>query len=201
MNMTRRIGVAGLLAAAALNVWAAPASAPAAAKKFDVSGTWTAKTEGGFGGPTTTVFVLKQEGDKLSGTVSTNGAPPVEITEARVLRTSIYFEVTAAPPARPAAAPGAPGAPGAAPGAAGAAPGAGGPPAGGGGRGGGMGGPGGGMGGMGMGMGRGPMTFKYTGSLSGDELKLTSQMKIPARDGDAPSGGGAMKTEMVAKRQ
>jgi hypothetical protein len=54
--------------------------------------------------------------------------------------------------------------------------------------------------GPGMGMGR-SMTTKFTGSLSGDELKLTSQMKQQARDGDAPTGMSAPKTELVAKRQ
>ncbi len=44
------------------------------------------------------------------------------------------------------------------------------------------------------------MTMKYTGSPSGDELKLTSQMKQAAREGDGPSGS-MPKTELVAKRQ
>lgn len=171
MNM-RRICIAGVMAAVAFNAWGAANTPKASKPKFDVTGTWHATIEGGRGPAMNLVFVLKQEGDKLSGTLSTNGSPPVEITEARVLRTTIYFEVSTTM--------------------------------------GGMGGPGGqrgpggppGMGpGMpGMGMGRSMIT-KYTGSLSGDELKLTSQMKQQARDGDAPTGSGMPKTQMVAKRQ
>jgi hypothetical protein len=184
MNIISRIGVAGLLALAAVNLCAAPGSTASGSKsKFDVTGTWSATIEGGRGPAQKLVFVLKQDGDKLSGTVSTNGAPPVEISEARVLRTSIYFEVAMTMPGMPGG-PGGPGGP------------QGGPPAGAPGMGRGMG-PG--MG-PGMGMGR-SMVTKYSGKLSGDELKLESQIKQPARDGDAPTGAGMPKTEMVAKRQ
>ncbi len=165
MNIISRIGVTGLLAFVALNVCAAPGSTPTASKpKFDVTGTWVATAPAGRMGPgANMVFVLKQDGDKLSGTVSTNGAPPVEIEGARVLRTTIYFTV-------PMVMPQMPGRPG-------------GPP---------------GMPGM-----KGMIT-KYTGSPSGDELKLTSQMLMSAGDGgrgDSPTGTGMPKTELVAKRQ
>jgi hypothetical protein len=168
MNI-RRIGIAGVLAALALNAWAGPGGAPSAKVKFDVTGTWNATVTSGTAPPTNLVFVLKQEGDKLTGTVAANGAAPVEISDARVLRSSIYFTVNLMAMA-----------------------GGGGPP--------GMGGRGGrgGMGGMG---GMGAMVTKFTGSLSGDELKLTSQMQMPARGGDAPTGTNMPKTEMVATRQ
>lgn len=164
MNIISRIGITGLLAFAALNASAAgPGGAPSNSKpKFDVTGTWTAEAASRMGPPAKMVFVLKQDGDKLSGTVSTNGAPPIEIGDARVLRTTIYFTVSMAMPQMPGGRPG-------------------GPP---------------GMPGMG-----GPMVTKYTGTPSGDELKFTSQMQMPARDGDSPTGTGMPKTEMVAKRQ
>jgi hypothetical protein len=187
MNIISRMSLVGMLAFAALSASAAPGNTAVGGKsRFDVTGTWAVTTAGGPGPATNMVFVLKQDGDKLTGTVSTNGAPPVEISEARVLRTTIYFEVAMTMPAMPAMPPG------------GGAPGQRGPGGGPGMGGGGMGGPP-GMGGMG-GM-RGPMVTKYTGSLSGDELKLTSQMKMQARDGDAPTGAGMPKTNLVAKRQ
>jgi hypothetical protein len=182
MNIVSRMSLVGMLAFAAMSASAA-STAVGGKSKFDVTGTWAATTAGGPGPATNMVFVLKQDGNKLTGTVSANGSAPIEISEARVLRTTIYFEVAVTMPAMPAMPPG------------GGAPGQRGPGGGPGMGGGGMGGPP-GMGGM-----RGPMVTKFTGSLSGDELKLTSQMKMQARDGDAPTGGGMPKTEMVAKRQ
>ena len=85
MNM-RRMCVAGVMAAVAFNAWGA-GSAPASAgkTKLDVNGTWTAKTEGRGGGPATTMeFVFKQEKEKLSGTLATNGGTPVAIKDAKV---------------------------------------------------------------------------------------------------------------------
>jgi hypothetical protein len=181
MNIVSRVSLVGMLAFAALSASAAPGNTAVAGKsKFDVTGTWAATAAGGPGPAMNMVFVLKQEGDKLTGTVSTNGSPPIEISEARVLRTTIYFEVAMTMPAMP---------PG------GGAPGQRGPGGGPGMGGGGMGGPP-GMGGMGR-----SMVTKYSGSLSGDELKLTSQIKMQARDGDSPTGGGMPKTNLVAKRQ
>jgi hypothetical protein len=174
MNIVSRMSLVGMLAFAAMSASAA-STAVGGKSKFDVTGTWAATTAGGPGPATSMVFVLKQDGNKLTGTVSANGSAPIEISEARVLRTTIYFEVAVTMPAMPAMPATPPG---------GGAPGQRGP----------GGGPG--MGGM-----RGPMVTKFTGSLSGDELKLTSQMKMQARDGDAPTGGGMPKTEMVAKRQ
>lgn len=99
-----RIGIAGLLAALTLNVWAAGSPPPGAGKsKIDATGTWTAKMEGRGGGPgTTIVLVLKQDKKELTGTMSTNGGPPIEIKDGRALRTTIYFEVEMTMPAMPA---------------------------------------------------------------------------------------------------
>jgi hypothetical protein len=108
MNM-RRICIAGVMAAVAFNAWGA-GSAPASAgkTKLDVNGTWTAKMEGRGGGPATTMeFVFKQEKEKLSGTMATNGGAPVAIKDAKVYRTKITFAVESEMPAMPAM-PGAP---------------------------------------------------------------------------------------------
>jgi hypothetical protein len=108
MNM-RRICIAGVMAAVAFNAWGA-GSAPASAgqTKIDVNGTWTAKMEGRGGGPATTmVFVFKQEKEKLSGTMATNGGAPVAIQDPKVYRTKITFAVESEMPAMPAM-PGAP---------------------------------------------------------------------------------------------
>jgi hypothetical protein len=81
----------------------AAGSAPAASKKssLDVSGIWTAKIESG-GPPGTMVFVFKQVKGKLTGTLSTNGGPPVEIRDGKVYRSIIRFSVETAMPERPA---------------------------------------------------------------------------------------------------
>ena len=60
MNI-RRIGIAGVLAALALNAWAGP-GAPSAKVKFDVTGTWSATVTSGTAPATNLVFVLKQDG-------------------------------------------------------------------------------------------------------------------------------------------
>ncbi len=101
MNMSR-IGIAGALAALALNAWAAPGStAPASAgkTKLDVNGTWNATIESGRGPATNMVYVFKQEKDKLTGTVSTNGGSPVEIKNGKVYKTKITFAVEMTMPA------------------------------------------------------------------------------------------------------
>jgi hypothetical protein len=102
-----RIAMAGALAVLATNAWAA-GSAPASASskpKFDATGTWNAKMEGR-GPPMNMVFVFKQEKDKLTGTMSTNGAPPVEIENAKLYKTKITFAVKRTMP--PMQMPGAP---------------------------------------------------------------------------------------------
>lgn len=101
MNM-RRIGIAGVLAALAFNAWSAPGStAPASAgkTKLDVNGTWNATIEGGRGPAMSMVYVFKQEKDKLTGTVSTNGGPPVEIKNGKVYKTKVTFAVEMTMPA------------------------------------------------------------------------------------------------------
>jgi hypothetical protein len=105
MNMRRFLVAAAI--AAAVNAWAAPSgTAPASAgkTKLDVNGTWNAKVEGR-GTPTTYVFVFKQEKDKLTGTMSTNGAPAVEIGNGKIYKTKITFQVetTMTMPAMPGA--------------------------------------------------------------------------------------------------
>jgi hypothetical protein len=101
MNIIR-IGMAGVLATLALNVWAAGSPPPGAGKSMiDATGTWTAKVEGA-GPPMTMVFVLKQDKKKLTGTMSTNGGPPVEIKDGKALRTTVYFSVETTMPAMPA---------------------------------------------------------------------------------------------------
>lgn len=106
MNM-RRICIAGVLAVIAGNAWAAGSAPSSAGKsKLDVNGTWNA-TVAGRGPPQNMVFVFKQEKDKVTGTMSTNGAPPVEIQDGKVYRTMIRFAVETTMPAMPAM-PGAP---------------------------------------------------------------------------------------------
>jgi hypothetical protein len=101
MNI-RRIGIAVLAAAIGLNAWAGGGGAPAIASAkatYDVTGTWTAKIEGGRGPAQTMVFVLKQDGEKVTGTVSTNGAAPVEISDGKAGRSEVQFSVSMAMPA------------------------------------------------------------------------------------------------------
>lgn len=100
MNM-RRICIASLLAAVSLNTWAA-GSAPASAGKsnLDVNGTWNAEVERG-STSTAMQFVFKQEKDKLTGTMSTNGAAPVDISNGKVYKTKITFQVESTMPAMP----------------------------------------------------------------------------------------------------
>jgi len=103
MNI-RRIGIAALSSIIALNAWAGGGGAAAdahAKASYDVTGTWTSKIEGGRGPALTTVFVLKQDGEKVTGTVSTNGSPPAEISDGKAGRTAVYFSVSVTMPAMP----------------------------------------------------------------------------------------------------
>jgi hypothetical protein len=100
MNI-RRIGIGSLLSVVALNAWAGGGGAPANANakaSYDATGTWTAKVEGGRGPAMTMVFVLKQEGDTITGTVSTNGGPPVEISEGKAGSSAVHFAVSVTMP-------------------------------------------------------------------------------------------------------
>jgi hypothetical protein len=87
----RRVLIAGALAAAATHAGASDGARAIAGKsKLDVNGTWHAKVEG-HGSPQDVVFVLRQDKDRLTGTMSTNGAPPVEIHSGKVYRNTIRF--------------------------------------------------------------------------------------------------------------
>ena len=184
-----RIGIASVLAAFTLNVWAGPGAAPSTAggkPKFDVTGTWNAKTEGR-GAAVNYVFVFKQDKDDVTGTVSVNGMAATPISDVKLYKTKMLFSVKMTMPAMPAMpgapAPAQPAAPreietkytatidgdemtiefqggmGMMMGMGGGMGGGGGPPPGGGDMGGGM---GGGMGGMGGGMGGMKTTVKAT---------------------------------------
>jgi len=98
----RRIGMAALLSVAALHAWAGGGGAAANANakaSYNVTGTWTAKIEGGRGPAQTMVFVLKQDGEDVTGTVSTNGGPPVEISDGKAGRSAVHFSVKTTMPA------------------------------------------------------------------------------------------------------
>jgi hypothetical protein len=98
----RRIGIAALLSVVALNVWAGGGGAAAnsnAKASYNVTGTWTARIEGGRGPAQTMVFVLKQDGENITGTVSTNGSPPVEISDGKAGRSAVHFSVKTTMPA------------------------------------------------------------------------------------------------------
>ena len=100
----RRIGIAALLSVVALNVWAGGGGAPANARakaSYDVTGTWNATIEGGPGPAQNMVIVLKQDGEELTGTVSTNGGAPIEISEGKAGRSAVHFSLSVTMPAMP----------------------------------------------------------------------------------------------------
>ena len=101
MNMSR-IGIAGALAALALKRMGGPGKHGAGVgrkSKLDVNGTWNATVEGGRAPAMNMVYVFKQEKDKLTGTVSTNGGPAVEIKNGKVYKTKVTFAVEMTMPA------------------------------------------------------------------------------------------------------
>lgn len=102
MNI-RRVGIAALLSMVALNVWAADRGSAArnanAKASYDVTGTWAATIESGFGPAQTMVFVFKQEGEKVTGTVSTNGGAAIEISDGKAGRSALRFSVKTTMPA------------------------------------------------------------------------------------------------------
>jgi hypothetical protein len=59
----------------------------------DVSGKWTYETQGR-NGPQTATLMLKQDGEKLSGTVSGGRGGDVEISEGMVHGDNVMFSVT-----------------------------------------------------------------------------------------------------------
>lgn len=97
----KRVGFAALLSFVALNTWAGGGGAAANANakaSYDVTGKWTAKIEGR-GPPQTLVFDLKQDGEKVTGTISTNGGPAQEISDGKAGRSALRFSVkTSMPP-------------------------------------------------------------------------------------------------------
>ena len=60
----------------------------------DVTGKWTAEFEGRDGQKRTTVFNLKSEGEKLTGTVSGMGGQENPIEEGKVTGDEVSFSVT-----------------------------------------------------------------------------------------------------------
>jgi len=60
----------------------------------DLTGKWTAEFEGRDGQKRTTVFNLKSEGDKLTGTVSGMGGQENAIEEGKVTGDEVSFAVT-----------------------------------------------------------------------------------------------------------
>jgi hypothetical protein len=68
--------------------------APAAFAATDATGTWTAQIQGPNGDMTLT-FHLKQDGDKLTGTVeSSMGGDPFEITNGKVDGDKVSFDTS-----------------------------------------------------------------------------------------------------------
>lgn len=60
----------------------------------DLTGKWTAETEGRDGQKRTMVFNLKSEGEKLTGTVSGMGGQENPIEEGKVTGDEVSFSVT-----------------------------------------------------------------------------------------------------------
>lgn len=60
----------------------------------DVTGKWTAEVEGRNGQKRTTVFNLKSEGEKLTGTVSGPGGRENNIEDGKISGDDISFSVT-----------------------------------------------------------------------------------------------------------
>lgn len=60
----------------------------------DLTGKWTAESEGRDGQKRTTTFNLKSEGDKLTGTVSGMGGTENAIQEGKITGDEVSFSVT-----------------------------------------------------------------------------------------------------------
>lgn len=60
----------------------------------DVTGKWTAETEGRNGEKRTQIITLKADGDKLTGTVATGQGAGRDITDGKIKGDEISFTVT-----------------------------------------------------------------------------------------------------------
>jgi hypothetical protein len=60
----------------------------------DISGKWTAEVEGRNGQKRTTIFNLKADGEKLTGTVSGPGGREFNIEEGKIDGNNVSFAVT-----------------------------------------------------------------------------------------------------------